>query len=689
MTVPSSTHLSEKEPEPNNTPSQRQVPPEQKAGFLRRNALYVWVGGLLLAVLVVLGGFFFLTRLILGTPFTGPTWTVKSEVLSVTIVERGSLESAENNDITVRVKAGIKGSTTASTIRWVVDDGTFVKAGDPVCDLDDSGYQDNLKSLRNNANNARSNWVKAKTDVTSQQVDNESSVKTAEVNLTKALIELRKYSGEAAAAKISKMDTQEEIRKYLASGFDGDVNKESSRAGGKFTSAYLADISVYEGNIENARSDRDSWLDRSAWSQRMVKKGFYSLSQADSDQSRLSSMEISVRKAQGDLDIYRSFDCEKWVILYWSNVKEAERGLKKATIQANSNMEQKLSKEATDKAVYDQELDRLREEEKYEKYYRMTAPQSGLVVYYMAEQAKGGFGAQQAAVAQGEPVREGQKLIRIPNLAKMLVNVRVHEAMIRKVEPERTRPTGYTDTLRFSLALGRQDLVGLAAYEFAFEELRERHRSLKDKDQTVTFPGHPAKIRIDSAPDKIFNGHVKSKATVASQAEFFSSDVKVYQTMVSIDDLDPSHDKLNPGMSAEVTILADETKEKVLVVPIQSVVGNVTMRAERKCYVLDDKNIPHERDIVVGMSSDKLVQVISGLKEGDRVVLNPRQLIPEKSDLKVGTPGTRRGAEFDDAGKKGGKKKGDMPQGPGPEGKSIQSPDSPRPDASDRKKKTP
>ncbi len=369
----------------------------------------------------------------------------------------------------------------------------------------------------------------------------------------------------------------------------------------------------------------------------MVKKGFYSLSQADSDQSKFSAVEITLRKLQGDLDIYRIFDCEKSVTVYWSAVKEAERGLKKATIQADSSMEQKKAAEASTKSIYDQELDRQRDEEKYEKYYRMTAPQSGLVVYFVPEQAKFGIGAQTGTVGQGEPVREGQKLIRIPNLGKMLVNARVHEAMVSKVRGELIKPTGYTDTLRFGLTLGRQDPLGIAAYNAGVEELRDRYRDkLRDKEQTVLFPGHQAKIRIDAFPGKQYKGHVKSVATVASQAEFFSSDVKVYQTMVSIDDLDPANETLKPGMSAEVTILADETSHPVLVIPIQAVVGNVSMKAERKCFVLDAKNIPHERDIVVGLSNDKLVEVLSGLEEGDRVVLNPRPLIPEKSDMKAG-----------------------------------------------------
>jgi HlyD family secretion protein len=632
------------------------MPEPPDSGRPRRGVMFYGIGGALVMGVVAIGAVMFYGG-VGRKPFTGPTAIAKKEILRVTIVERGSLESAENADIVVRVKAGSKGSTNASIIKWVVDDGTQVKKGDKLVDLDDSGYQDDLKTKRNTAKTKEADWVQAKTDCTFQAIQNESDIKTAEVNLIQKELDLKKYAGEIAAAKLIKLETQEQIRKYLRSEFEDDVRKESEKAGGKYTSGYLQQFGLYEGNIETAKSDKESWLDRAAWSTRMVKKGFYSLSQADADQSRLQSTEIALRKAQGDLDIYRIFDCEKSITTCWSDVKEAERNLKKKIVQAESIMEQKRTTETATNSVYNQELDRLRDLEKDEKFYTMFSPQDGLVVYFIPEQARFGGGSQQATVAQGEPVREGQKLMRIPDLSKMLVNARVHEAMISKVYGEVTKPTHFGDALRRASGFGRMDLFTIAAYKLCFEDLREPFR---DKESKFIYSGQQAKIRVDAVPGKTYTGHVKTKATVASQADFLSSDVKVYQTMVSIDDL--SGEKLNPGMSAEVTILADATEEPVLQIPIQSIVGNVAMGADRKVFVLDAAGIPQERDVVVGKSNDKTVEIRSGLTEGEKVVLNPRPLLPEKTDLKAGTPGTRRGWEGDEGGgKKGGGKKG----GPG------------------------
>ncbi len=623
---------------------------------------FLWIGGAVAAVaLAVVVGVVFILRPF-REPYSGSIFVVKKELLRLTIVERGNLESAENSDIICRVQARTKGSTIASTIKWVIDDGTLVKQGDVVVELDDSGFQEALKTQKNTVNKAKSDWIEANGNLTIQESQNESDIKTAEVKLNLTELALRKYVGKRAGDKVVLISTRAGLEQYLAKEFEDDVRKEMALAADKFTSGYLQMVIDLEGKIETARSDRETWRDRASWSNLMMKKGYFSRSQAEGDQSRLDSMEITLRKVKGDLDIYSKFERDIQTTGFWSDFKEAERALKRVDIQAKSKMEQKRADEVAKRAIYDQEDERLRDLMKEEKFYKIPAPQDGLIVYYIPEQARFGGGSQQATVAQGEPVREGQKLIRIPNLSKMMVNARVHEALVSKLSGEKSRPTGYSDNLRMWFGVGRQDLLAFASYQLGFDEIHDKNKD-KFPDQEILKAGEPAAIRVDAYPGKQYAGRVKTVATVASQADFLSSDVKVYTTMVSIDNLDT--EKLKPGMSAEVTILADEIKHPVLVMPIQSVIGNVSMGAERKCFVLDAHGYPEERDIVIGKSNDKFVEIKSGVQEGEKIVMNPGPLLPKKSEMKPGTPGTRRGAEFDDAGKKGAPKKGDGKKGDG------------------------
>src|SRR5262249_6843725 len=141
-------------------------------------------------------------------------------------------------------------------------------------------------------------------------------------------------------------------------------------------------------------------------------------------------------------------------------------------------------------------------------------------------------------------------------------------------------------------------------------------------------------VRVDAYPTRVLKGHVKTVATVASQQDWLSADVKVYQTMVSIDEPLPG---LKPGMSAEVTIFTDSHRDHVLTVPVQAILGSADMGSKRKVYVMTPKG-PEQRDVRIGLSNDKMAEVSDGLQEGEEVVLNPRVLLSDKEKAQLGEP---------------------------------------------------
>src|SRR5262249_5884838 len=125
-----------------------------------------------------------------------------------------------------------------------------------------------------------------------------------------------------------------------------------------------------------------------------------------------------------------------------------------------------------------------------------------------------------------------------------------------------------------------------------------------------------------------------SVATVASQQDWIAADVKVYQTLVAIDE---PLEGLKPGMSAEVTILVEDAVARALTVPVQAILGTPAMGKYRKCYVLTDQG-SEERDIEVGLSNEKMAEIKSGLVAGEQIVLNPRSLLSEKDKIRAIEP---------------------------------------------------
>jgi HlyD family secretion protein len=479
------------------------------------------------------------------------THKVKRERLELTVVERGALESADNRDVYCRVKSGAKNSTIASTIKMVIDDGSRVKKGDLLVELDDSGLTEQLKTDTINLAKAESDKIQAEEQYKITVSQNESDIKSAEVALELARIDLQKY-------------------------VEGDFPQS------------LKDVN---GRIKTAESDVEQQRDRTAWSQRMLKKGYQTVSQTQSEESKLESLEISLAKVIEEKRVLTdpTFGLKKRSETDFRNkVAEDERALSRVKGQAIAKEVQARTTQETNRSLYQQALDKVHDDESEIRKCKITAPQDGMVVYFVPEQARNGGGSQQSIVAQGEPVREGQKLMQIPDLRHMLVNTKVHEAMVSRVRA-----------------------------------------------------GQTAVIRIDAYPDKVFPAHIDSVATISAQQDFWAPDVKVYTTKVA---LDGEVDGLKPGMSAEVKITVGDPLEQVLTIPIEAIVGSAEMGGHRNCFVMTPKG-PDKREIVLGMSNERVAEVREGLSEGDDVVLNPKTLVGDK--VKTRQQGADR--ESDDA----------------------------------------
>lgn len=561
------------------------VPQSQQ--WSRRKKLILGGGGAL-AILLLLGTILLVRGSFRTKRADLEPYHVKRELLELTIIERGALESSRNSDIYCTVKAGQKGSTNASIIKWLLEDGSSVKKGDPVIILDDSGFQDQYKTQKIVVDNAQAAKIQAEQAYEIQLSQNESDIKSAEVALEIAEIDLKKYQ-------------------------EGD---------------YPQQLKIFEGNIKQAESDVEQQRDRVAWANRMVKKGYLTVTQSQGEQSKLESLQITLTRAEEDRRVLTDpiYGTGKRQITFLQNdVTEKKRALERVRSQAKAKEVQAKIDRDTKKSVYDQEATKLKEIDDEIRKCKIYAPQDGLVVYFVPEQARGG-GAQQGIIAQGEPVREGQKLMQIPDLHHMIVNTKVHEALVSKVKK-----------------------------------------------------GQPVRVRVDSFPDLTLEGSVESVATVSAQQDFFAADVKVYTTKIKIKS---PPEGLKPGMSAEAKITIAAALENVVTLPVQAIVGSVEMGKTRKCFVLTPDG-PVEREITVGQSNNSKAEITSGLKEGEDVVLNPGALLSEKDRSKVGKPGENKS---DDDRPQGAPDKGKKP--PQPAGEPGNSPggDKPKVSAEEREK---
>lgn len=123
--------------------------------------------------------------------------------------------------------------------------------------------------------------------------------------------------------------------------------------------------------------------------------------------------------------------------------------------------------------------------------------------------------------------------------------------------------------------------------------------------------GDPVTIEVDAfTAGERWTGSVSA----IQPAETVVDNVIFYKTTIRFDAED---DRLRSGMTADLDIETDR-RDGALRVPIRSVKsGNGDAYVE----ILNDRGAPEERDIEVGLETDDFVEIISGLQEGDDVIV--------------------------------------------------------------------
>ncbi len=138
--------------------------------------------------------------------------------------------------------------------------------------------------------------------------------------------------------------------------------------------------------------------------------------------------------------------------------------------------------------------------------------------------------------------------------------------------------------------------------------------------------GQPCEISLDAIPDRRFAGEVhmivptadRTKATVLTKVKFLEKD-----------------DRILPEMSAKVAFLSQAldpaARQARLIIPK----GALITRDGRSYSFLVTGNRVKLVPVTLGLTMNDLLEVAGGLKEGDRVVLNPPASLKDGARVKV------------------------------------------------------
>ena len=235
----------------------------------------------------------------------------------------------------------------------------------------------------------------------------------------------------------------------------------------------------------------------------------------------------------------------------------AKRAYEQVLLDNRARLAQSAARLASSREQLNKEKERLERYRDQIEKCKLYAPQDGMVAYWT-----GSSRYRREEIRAGAPVRPRQPILSLPNLKKMMVKTSIHESVLDQIS------------------------AGLSAT-----------------------------VRVDAFPDSSYAATVASVAVLPEQGGWLSSDTKVYETIVTIDE---DVNQLKPGMTAVVEIHVDHLSD-IVAVPVQAI---VQVGDDDWCYV--DNGGQYERRVLsLGMTNSKYVEVKDGLQPGEQLVLNP------------------------------------------------------------------
>jgi hypothetical protein len=327
----------------------------------------------------------------------------------------------------------------------------------------------------------------------------------------------------------------------------------------------------FEDDLQVAQKEEGQAKVTLEGTKRLFEKGFVTKIDMEKDEIAYENNRLKVQTAETARDLFLKYEFPKTAEEDLSKHAEAIRELTRARKAAVSKLAQAQAKLKSAQGQYNIQSRQKKDFDEQLDKCMIKAQRPGLVVYGGSREDMMFYGGEER-IREGATVRERQSIITIPDMTKMSVRVKIHESYIKKVKR-----------------------------------------------------GQKARITVDAFPDKVLDGEVTQVGVLPdSQNMWMNPDLKVYLTTVTIQG---TNDWLKPGMSAKVEIFVSRLAD-VVYVPVQAV---SPADGKQVCYLA---NGAEKRMVEVGEFNDEFIEIKSGLKEGDKVLLRAAE-----------TPGTEKPAD--------------------------------------------
>jgi len=186
--------------------------------------------------------------------------------------------------------------------------------------------------------------------------------------------------------------------------------------------------------------------------------------------------------------------------------------------------------------------------------------------------------------------------------------------------------------------IGTMNNPGTVLLTIADLSVMEVEVEVDETDVVGVALGQSARVRVDAFPEKIFEGKVTeigSSALQQATAGVTTQESKDFKVVVTLEN---AAERLKPGLSASADIVVAE-KKQALAVPISSLVlrdkpnaaANDPVKEQEGVYAVEAgraKFVP----VVKGITGGMMIEIVSGLTEGQELVTGPYASLRELKD---------------------------------------------------------